>query len=54
MLNHREIAMKSKVTIAVAAILFGATAAYAAGEAMDCCKDCCKDKAASEAPAPKR
>jgi len=45
-----------KITIAVAAIIFGATAAYAATGAMDCCKDCCKDKAdhQHEAPAPKQ
>ncbi|MCL6684609.1 hypothetical protein [Sphingomonas alba] len=36
--------MKSRFAIAVAAIVFGATAAYAATEAMGCCKDCCKDK----------
>ena len=41
--------MKSKIAIAVAAVVFGASAAYAAATGMDCCKDCCdKDKAHQE------
>jgi hypothetical protein len=51
----RENTMK-KFALTVAAVVFGATAAYAATSAMDCCKDCCKDKAEHqhEAPTPKK
>ena len=49
-----------KLLIAIAAIAFTSSAAYAAVDmAMDCCKDCCKDKhdghaTPAPAPAPKK
>jgi hypothetical protein len=41
--------MTSKAMIAVAALLRGSSAAYAAADMMGCC---CKDKMGTEAPAP--